>query len=234
MVGDGIRFSGVGPSAMTRAMFQEYLMCSSVVPAVPWIVIVELPLIAAARCSESQLLPVPGSPTSRRARSDARVTIDRSTMPSSPKNLRVIGTSTLLPSILALSGLAADDVGEDEPGATAASWPAASPSRSAGGLRAGRRSRPRPARAGCRRRRPASAVRGRSSWPWYSAGCRYGQKEEEPRITRMNTNEDRANLSLPRGSFESRDKLQNGLNLFVNIRVIRGCILPLLFRDGVR
>ena len=105
IVGDGIRFSGRGPSAITRAMFHEYLMCSSVVPAVPWMVSVELPLIAAARCSDSQLLPVPGSPTSSRARSEASVTIARSTMPSSPKNLRVIGTSTALPSILALSVL---------------------------------------------------------------------------------------------------------------------------------
>ena len=36
IVGDGIRLLVVGPSAITRAMFQEYLMCSSVVPAVPW------------------------------------------------------------------------------------------------------------------------------------------------------------------------------------------------------
>ena len=86
-------------------MFQEYLICSSVVPAVPWIVRVELPEIAAARCSESQLLPVPGSPTSSKARSEASVTIDRSTIPSSPKNFRVIGTSTFLPSIDALSVL---------------------------------------------------------------------------------------------------------------------------------
>ena len=69
--------SGLGPSAMTRAMFQEYLMCSSVVPAVPWITRVELPLMAAARCSLSQLLPVPGSPTSSRARSEASVTMAR-------------------------------------------------------------------------------------------------------------------------------------------------------------
>ena len=80
MVGEGIRFSGFGPSAMTRAMFHEYLMCSSVVPAVPWMVSVELPQMAAARCSESQLLPVPGSPTSSSARSEASVTMARSTM----------------------------------------------------------------------------------------------------------------------------------------------------------
>ena len=86
MVGEGMRFSGRGPSAMTRAMFQEYLMCSSVVPAVPWMVRIELPLMAAARCSDSQLLPEPGSPTSRRARSEARVTMARSTRLSSPKN----------------------------------------------------------------------------------------------------------------------------------------------------
>ena len=35
IVGEGIRLSGVGPSAITRAIFHEYLMCSSVVPAVP-------------------------------------------------------------------------------------------------------------------------------------------------------------------------------------------------------
>jgi hypothetical protein len=104
MQGDAIMFSGRCPSAITRAMFQAYLICSSVVPAVPWMVRVEQPEIAAARCSESQLLPVPGSPTSRSARSLASVTIDRSTMESSPKNLRVIGTSRDCPSIVALSG----------------------------------------------------------------------------------------------------------------------------------
>jgi hypothetical protein len=35
MHGDAIMFSGLGPSAMMRAMFHEYLICSSVVPAVP-------------------------------------------------------------------------------------------------------------------------------------------------------------------------------------------------------
>ena len=99
-------FSGCGPSAITRATFHEYLICSSVVPAVPWIVSVEQPLIAAARCSDSQLLPVPGSPTSSSARSLASVTIARSTSESSPKNLRVIATSIGLPSIVALSGFA--------------------------------------------------------------------------------------------------------------------------------
>jgi hypothetical protein len=107
MQGLWIMFSGLGPSAMMRAMFHEYLICSSVVPAVPWMVSSEVPEIAAARCSESQLLPVPGSPTSSSARSLARVTIDRSTIESSPKNLRVIVTSTSLPSILALSGFLA-------------------------------------------------------------------------------------------------------------------------------
>jgi hypothetical protein len=92
IVGDGTRLSGVAPSAITRATFHEYLRWSSVVPAVPCTVSVEQPEIAAARCSESQLLPVPGSPTSSSARSEARVTIARSTTLSSPKNLRVIGT----------------------------------------------------------------------------------------------------------------------------------------------
>ena len=95
---------GFGPSAMTRAMFHEYLICSSVVPAVPWMVFVESPQIAAARCSESQLLPVPGSPTSSSARSDASVTIARSTRLSSPKNFRVMGTSTFLPPMVAFTG----------------------------------------------------------------------------------------------------------------------------------
>ena len=66
--------------------------------------------MAAARCSDSQLLPVPGSPTSSRARSEASVTMARSTMASSPKNLRVIGTSTALAVDLRLERLAADDV----------------------------------------------------------------------------------------------------------------------------
>ena len=48
-------------------------MCSSVVPAVPCTISVESPLIAAARCSESQLFAVPGSPTSISARSEASV-----------------------------------------------------------------------------------------------------------------------------------------------------------------
>ena len=75
MVGDGIRLSGRGPSAITRAMFHEYLMCSSVVPAVPWMSRVESPEIAAARCSETQLLAVPGTPSKSRARSVASVEI---------------------------------------------------------------------------------------------------------------------------------------------------------------
>src|SRR5262245_54502186 len=49
--------------------------------------------------------PVPGSPTSSSARSEARVTMARSTMASSPKNLRVIGTSTDCPPTFAASGL---------------------------------------------------------------------------------------------------------------------------------
>ena len=101
IVGDGMRVWAVGPSAITRAMFHEYLMCSSVVPAVPWMVNSDVPETAAARCSDSHDLPVPGSPTSSSARSEARVTIARSTTPSSPKNLRVMGTSTALPAIFA-------------------------------------------------------------------------------------------------------------------------------------
>ncbi len=88
---------------MTRAMFHEYLMCSSVVPAVPWMVRVERPLMAAARCSESQLFPVPGSPRSSRARSEARVTMARSTIERSPKNFGVMGTDFFTPEIFTSS-----------------------------------------------------------------------------------------------------------------------------------
>src|SRR5205814_8515428 len=57
---------------LTIATFHEYLIWSSVVPAVPWITWVLLQEIAAARSSASQLLPVPGSPMSSRPRSLAR------------------------------------------------------------------------------------------------------------------------------------------------------------------
>jgi hypothetical protein len=48
-------------------------MASSGVPAVPWTSRVELPLMAAAMCSLTQLLAVPGTPSRSRARSVARV-----------------------------------------------------------------------------------------------------------------------------------------------------------------
>ncbi len=50
-----------------------------------------------------QLFPVPGSPTSSNARSDASVTMARSTSAVSPKNFRVISTFRFLPSISASS-----------------------------------------------------------------------------------------------------------------------------------
>jgi hypothetical protein len=53
------------------------------------------PQIAAASSSASQLLPVPGSPISRRPRSLASVTIARSTVPASPKNLGRISRPSL-------------------------------------------------------------------------------------------------------------------------------------------
>jgi len=43
MIGDGIIDSRDCPLAITIATFHEYLMWSSVVPAVPWTTCVELP-----------------------------------------------------------------------------------------------------------------------------------------------------------------------------------------------
>ena len=75
MIGEGIIDSRDWPLAMTMETFHEYLMWSSVVPAVPCTTRVELRQIAAASSSASQLLPVPGSPMSSRPRSEARVTM---------------------------------------------------------------------------------------------------------------------------------------------------------------
>ena len=67
-------------------------MCSSVVPAVPWTTLVESPLTAAAKCSLSQDLAVPGSPMSRRARSVTRVAMAISTSRRLPMYLGVMST----------------------------------------------------------------------------------------------------------------------------------------------
>ncbi len=56
------------------------------VPAVPWTVSALVPQTAAASSSESIDLAVPGSPTSSRPRSPARVTTQRSTRARSPTN----------------------------------------------------------------------------------------------------------------------------------------------------
>ncbi len=61
-------------------------------PAVPCTIRVESPLIAADRCSDSQLFAVPGSPTSISARSDARVAIATWMIARSPMYFGVIGT----------------------------------------------------------------------------------------------------------------------------------------------
>lgn len=58
---------------------------SSVVPAVPWTVLVLHPLMAADSSSESMVLAVPGSPTSIRPRLPARVMMHRSTRASLPR-----------------------------------------------------------------------------------------------------------------------------------------------------
>ncbi len=59
-------------------------------PAVPWTTSSDVPEIAAARCSESQLFAVPGSPTSISARSDASVAMATCTSDRSPMYLGVI------------------------------------------------------------------------------------------------------------------------------------------------
>ncbi len=84
MIGEGMSESGDWPAAITRATFHEYLIWSSVVPAVPWTTCLELLHTAAASSSASQLLPVPGSPISSRPRSEASVTMARSTTVGSP------------------------------------------------------------------------------------------------------------------------------------------------------
>src|SRR5262249_1325887 len=93
MIGEGIIDSRDCPLAITMDTFQEYLMWSSVVPAVPCTTSVELRQIAAASSSASQLLPVPGSPMSSRPRSEARVTMERSTKLRSPNHFWEISRS---------------------------------------------------------------------------------------------------------------------------------------------
>src|SRR3954469_25497673 len=93
MIGEGIIDSRDWPLAITMDTFHEYLMWSSVVPAVPCTTSVELREIAADSSSASQLLPVPGSPISSRPRSEARVTMERSTKLRSPNHFWEISRS---------------------------------------------------------------------------------------------------------------------------------------------
>lgn len=86
MIGEGIIDSRDWPLAITMDTFHEYLMWSSVVPAVPCTTWVELRQIAADSSSASQLFPVPGSPMSSSPRSEARVTMERSTKLRSPNH----------------------------------------------------------------------------------------------------------------------------------------------------
>ena len=58
----------------------------------PWTTLVESPFTAAARCSESQLLAVPGSPISSNARSVTKVAMAISTRRRLPIYLGVIST----------------------------------------------------------------------------------------------------------------------------------------------
>src|SRR2546423_1455939 len=66
-------------------------MASSGVPAVPWTSRVESPLIAAARCSETQVLAVPGTPSSSSARSVVSVATATSMSRRDPTYFGVIG-----------------------------------------------------------------------------------------------------------------------------------------------
>ncbi len=59
-------------------------MASSGVPAVPCTSSVESPLTAAARCSDTQVFAVPGTPSRSRARSVASVVTATSTMRRGP------------------------------------------------------------------------------------------------------------------------------------------------------
>ena len=59
-------------------------------PAVPWTISVDVPEIAAARCSDSHDLAVPGTPSSSSARSVARVATAVSTNRRLPTYLGVI------------------------------------------------------------------------------------------------------------------------------------------------
>jgi hypothetical protein len=59
-------------------------MASSAVPAVPCTSSVESPEMAAARCSETQVLAVPGTPRSSSARSVTRVDTATSTSRRGP------------------------------------------------------------------------------------------------------------------------------------------------------
>ena len=65
-------------------------MASSAVPEVPWTSRVESPDTAAARCSDTQVLAVPGTPSSSRARSVARVATATSTSRRGPMYFGVI------------------------------------------------------------------------------------------------------------------------------------------------
>ncbi|CAM5655761.1 hypothetical protein SGRIM128S_03231 [Streptomyces griseomycini] len=65
-------------------------MASSGVPAVPCTSRVESPLTAAARCSDTHVFAVPGTPSSSRARSVARVVTATSTMRRGPTYFGVI------------------------------------------------------------------------------------------------------------------------------------------------
>ena len=83
-------------------------MVSSLVPAVPWTSRVESPEMAAARCSETQVLAVPGTPSRSRARSVARVATAISMRRRLPMYLGVIYEAVV--------ERAAEEVGGDGPG----------------------------------------------------------------------------------------------------------------------
>ena len=132
-------------------------MWSSVVPAVPCTTSVELREIAAASSSASQLLPVPGSPISSRPRSEASVTMLRSTKLRSPNHF--CGDLAVEP----VGALGAEDEQADHPRATAATRTAWGRRRSTPASPAPRRTSPRRGRAASRRSCDGSPRRGSSS-----------------------------------------------------------------------
>jgi hypothetical protein len=86
MIGEGMMLSRDWPAAMTMATFHEYLMWSSVVPAVPCTAWVLLPQTAAARSSASQLFARSGVADQEQPAVAGQCHDGAPTVAASPKN----------------------------------------------------------------------------------------------------------------------------------------------------